>query len=225
MSTFSEETLARLRSLADRRKYQDNEILFLEGDRSDHVVLVDSGVVKVTSVDIDGSTSLLALRGAGELIGDYGCIDGSTRGGTVTCVSPVVAWRIPGKRFTSTLRSDAELCYAVLRETVARARESDGKVGELSVLSAHARVARELARLATQHGHRIGDGGFVLRLKQNDLASAAGVARETVSRALGELRRIGVVHTGRGRVTVLDLAVLIRQGGGAWAPRGRSPRT
>jgi CRP-like cAMP-binding protein len=49
----------------------------------------------------------------------------------------------------------------------------------------------------------------VLPLSQEDLAAWVGASREATSRALGHLRKEGLVTTGRQRITLLDPAVLV----------------
>ena len=55
-------------------------------------------------------------------------------------------------------------------------------------------------------------GGIEIRLplSQEELASWVGASREAVSKAFQLLRTLGIVETGRRRVTVLDLDALGR---------------
>jgi CRP-like cAMP-binding protein len=50
----------------------------------------------------------------------------------------------------------------------------------------------------------------VVQLTHDDLARIAGTSRQTVSETVGELAAAGVVHAGRGRLRVDDLAALRR---------------
>jgi len=61
---------------------------------------------------------------------------------------------------------------------------------------APARVRHVVADLARAAGHE-------LRIKQSDVALAAGCTRETASRELARLERAGVVEQHRGRIIVL----------------------
>jgi CRP/FNR family cyclic AMP-dependent transcriptional regulator len=53
-----------------------------------------------------------------------------------------------------------------------------------------------------------------LSLTQDELASWTGATRETVSRALRLMRRLGWVATEHGSITVLDVAAMRERCGG-----------
>ena len=52
---------------------------------------------------------------------------------------------------------------------------------------------------------------IALPLSQEELAAWAGASREAVSKALQLLRSLGIVETGRRRITVLDIDALRRR--------------
>jgi CRP/FNR family transcriptional regulator, cyclic AMP receptor protein len=67
-----------------------------------------------------------------------------------------------------------------------RLRDTNGALAATSFLSLKGRVARALLILAAAFGQDVGGGRILVRqkLKQNDLAAMAGIARENVSRIL-----------------------------------------
>jgi CRP/FNR family transcriptional regulator len=70
---------------------------------------------------------------------------------------------------------------------------------------AFARVAKLVFHLGANHGElRDGRIRLPIRLTHQDLASMAGVNRQTVTRILGELRRQGVLALARGGIAILD---------------------
>lgn len=209
--------MAKLCHDAERQDRSRGAVLMLEGSASDHVLVIGHGVVKITAATADGDIKLLAFRGRGQLVGDFGCIDGAPRSGTVVALVTVVVWRIPAKRFETLLRGDPALCFSVLKLTVARVRESDAKLGEFGGLSAADRVVRLLGRLAlncfdAESGTGgIAGGGVSVPVDQSELAASAGVSRETVSRTITSLAAAGIAHTRRGRVVVTDLPALLNE--------------
>ena len=65
--------------------------------------------------------------------------------------------------------------------------------------SVKARIAQRLLELSTRSEHP-----GVVELTQSDLAQFIDASREWTSKALGELRREGVIETARGRLIILD---------------------
>jgi CRP-like cAMP-binding protein len=66
-------------------------------------------------------------------------------------------------------------------------------------------VAKRLLELSVDHGTRVGAGTLIeFALTQDELASWTGATRETVSRALRLMRRLGWIATDHRSITVLD---------------------
>ena len=208
---LSDAQAARVRAGGRHFDFRPGHVLTLEGARPDKVFLLTRGVVKVASVSVSGASKLLAIRGRGQLVGEFGCIDGGPRSGTAAAVTKGSAWEIPGDLFLRALHSDAELCFAVLKITVGRVRESDEKIGELGTYSAADRVIRLLARLAVSCADGVVGGALTIPVDQSELAGCAGVVRETVSRTVTMLARDGIAHGGRGRIVIDDLPALIHK--------------
>src|SRR4051812_1241429 len=58
-------------------------VLFRKGETSDSVYVVVSGLLAVVMNDPDGSERILDRLGAGEVVGEMGCITGQPRTATV----------------------------------------------------------------------------------------------------------------------------------------------
>lgn len=196
-----------------RREIRSPGVLMQEGWPSDHVLLIEQGLVKITSTTQDGTSKVLALRGANDLVGDFGCVDDTPRSGTVAAMTPITAWKVSAKRFQSLLRSDSALCYSVLRLTVARVRESDGKLGAFGEVSAPDRVIQHLAALACSLAHGAGDKRVRVPVDHIELGASAGVSRATVSRTLRRLVLAGIVQNYRGSIEVIDFPALMDKAG------------
>src|SRR5262245_21174615 len=62
-------------ALGRPRRYPPGRVLFGQGDRSNHVVLITSGTVKVFCTTEDGREPLLGVRHEGDLVGELAAID------------------------------------------------------------------------------------------------------------------------------------------------------
>ena len=58
------------------RRHRRGAFLMLEGDRSDHVLIVRDGRLKIVRTSTDGRDVLVALRGPGELVGELSALAG-----------------------------------------------------------------------------------------------------------------------------------------------------
>jgi CRP/FNR family transcriptional regulator, cyclic AMP receptor protein len=207
---LSPEHLYALRLAGRPKHYSPGETLFIEGDKPEFVVLLDKGVVKITTIAGNGYTSVLALRGAGELIGEFGCLDNQPRVASVTALNAVTAILIPSQRFLGLLKKHPDFGFSLLLITIARVNESDRRRLEYGAYLAIDRVGRVLLDLAQRHGEPLQGTptSVYVPALQRDLASAAGASRETVVRTLRSLAERGVISTRRGGIVVKDLRLL-----------------
>ncbi|MFF4697532.1 Crp/Fnr family transcriptional regulator [Streptomyces chattanoogensis] len=209
---FSSDEVRLIRDRGRTRIWKQGVVLFLEGDPPDSVVLIEEGLVKITADADNGYTSLLAIRGPGELIGEMACLDGRARSATVTAMQTVRGTAVTSDRFLALLEEHGSLALSVIRSITARLRDSDGLRADQGALPAGVRVARVLLDLALRHGSEAPGrpGGRALSVNQQELAGAAGTSRESVVRTLRRLQDHGLVTTSRGRTLVLDLRSLAR---------------
>ncbi|GAA4853274.1 cAMP-activated global transcriptional regulator CRP [Kitasatospora terrestris] len=197
-----------------------------QGEAAERVILLDRGLVKVTTESATGYTSLLALRGAGELLGELSCVDGGPRSATASAMGAVSGVSVPARTFTGLLEVHPGLALAVLRCVALRLRESDIERGDLGALPVGTRTAVVLARLSRRYGETLGSPECAtarrLSITQHELAGAVGASRESVVRALSDLVGDGLIRVGRGRVVVSDPTVLAEWRSGAVGSGGGS---
>ncbi|WP_336081102.1 Crp/Fnr family transcriptional regulator [Nocardia sp. SSK8] len=212
LSRFSLEALL---DAGTRRQWSTGSALMNEGDRSDHVVIIHAGRVKVTSAAESGKQVLLAIRGPGDLLGEFSAIDGRARSATVTALSAVSATVVPGQAFRAMLRTDGRAAFAMLQVVIHRLREADVQRLEYGAHTVTERVSRLLLDYAARYGQADDDRVVItLPLTQDELAHAAGASREAVAKSLRLLRDRKAVRTGRRRIELLQLGLLAELAGG-----------
>jgi CRP/FNR family transcriptional regulator, cyclic AMP receptor protein len=205
---------AALLELGVVRHFARAAILFREGDETDHVVVVRSGRVKIGFTDRSGREVMLAVRGPGDVLGEFAAIDGKPRSAAGEALEPVEAVVIPAQQFRELLADRPRIALALLEEVVDRVRDADRKRVEFGAVDTEGRVARRLVELAERFGEPVRGGVHIaLRLTQDDLAGFTGRSREAVAKVLAAFRARGWVETGRQRVVVLDLDALRHRAG------------
>jgi CRP-like cAMP-binding protein len=192
--------------MGQRRLYRAGERLFDEGDESDHVILIRQGQVKISSFSPAGYEAVLAVRSAGEIVGESSALDGRPRSSRVVALDDVDGVVISGDRFRAFLRANPDVALELLSYVVARLREADRRRVEFGAYDVAGRVARLLLDLADRFGSPGPNGNgttITVALSQYDLAGATGSSREAVARALRRLRENGGIVIQRRRITVL----------------------
>ncbi len=211
------DTRARVRfaELGRIKRHRTGDVLFLEGDRSTNVLAIRHGNVKVTTTTADGHELVLAIRGPSELVGELAALDDREhrRSATVIALNAVAVQLVPNDEFVGFLEQHPRALLALTRTVIGRLHDADRRRAEFGAYDTLGRVARVLTELArSQHPTAAGDVRLDPPLTQHELAGLVGASRESVVRALAELRRRGVIETGRRSLVVRDLPSLQRFG-------------
>lgn len=115
----------RLRELAVPRQYEADSTLFREGDRSDHVLIVTRGRVKVATLRPGTGEVVLAERGPGDLLGELSAIDGKPRSADAVALDEVSALALLKEDFDAFLSEHAGAAVALLEALAYRLRAAD----------------------------------------------------------------------------------------------------
>jgi len=213
-NTLTDEERSELRRVGHRRRIKAGSPIFIEGTRSDNVVIVVSGRVKVFTTSAEGTETILAIRGAGALLGELAAIDDAPRSASVLALEPVEVLVVGVVDFTAFLRSRPRLMWMLVQMLTSRLRDSDRKRVEFAVHDTLGRVAHRLIELAERHGEPTPEGiRITVPITQDELASWVGASREATAKALRLLRDRGCLQTQRRTITVLDLPELRRRAG------------
>jgi CRP/FNR family transcriptional regulator, cyclic AMP receptor protein len=197
-----------------RRRWKRGEVLIHESDRSDWVLLLESGRVKASSHTAGGAEVVLAVRGPGALIGELSAVTRSPRSATVQALEPVSGLMLPLADFEIFLNEHGRVAFQLMRLIAERLRDADRKRIEFGASDTTGRVAARLIELSERFGAPAAEADhprairIALPLSQDELAGWIGASREAVSKALGVLRGAGWIRTSRLQVVVLDVDAL-----------------
>src|SRR5262245_19737824 len=185
------------RLLANSRKVslRPGECLFEKGDKGDGCYWLEAGILKISIASPRGEKRILAVMGPGAIVGELAMIDGLPRSATVEAVKDCRLTFISRASFVDALHKYPEIYGYLVNILVTRLRQADDETGAASFLTVKARVARAFLQIAEHLGEPSGPDTITIQtnIRQNDLAAMAGVARESVSRTLGEWRRHQII--------------------------------
>jgi CRP-like cAMP-binding protein len=208
------EVQAELSGLGVVRRHRRGAFLIVEGDRSDHVLVIRAGRLKIVRTSTDGRDVLVAVRGPGELVGELNALAGSDdapRAASVVALDDVTVQAIPSADFLRFVERNPRVSFGLLRQLAARLREATTRHADAAGYDVLHRVARALLDEADRDG-RVVDGGTAVGagLSQDDLAGLVAASPKSVGRSLAVLRTRGLVSTGRRSIVISDLDGLRR---------------
>lgn len=202
-----EEEVQHLLSVARRRTFGRNEVVFHQGDPADSMHLIRRGRFGVRIRTRVGDVATIAILGAGDAFGELALIgDELDRSASVVSLEPSETVSIARDALERLRHEQPQVNDLLVKLLAARIRRTNELLAEALYVPADKRVVhrlRELAELYTRDG-----GDSVIPLTQEEIASLAGTSRATVNRVLRAAQRAGALELTRGKTTVLDPALL-----------------
>lgn len=198
-------------STARRRRYGRREILFHEGDPGDTLHLIDSGRVAVRITTPLGDVATLAVLGPGDVMGELALVGGGgRRSATAMALEKTETLALHRDEFEELRGKHPSVQALLVAALAAQVDRLSGLLVEALYVPADKRVTRRLVDLSEVYAEGSSDG-VEIAVTQEDLASLAGTSRATANRVVGELEQAGALAVSRGRITVVDPAVLARR--------------
>jgi CRP/FNR family transcriptional regulator, cyclic AMP receptor protein len=129
------------------KRYHPGDVLFRQGDPSDHVVLVRSGHAEVLR-EVGEDCILLGTAKEGEFLGEMGVLNERPRSATVRAASELEVELISRRGFLERVSGDAQLAHRLLVRMSARLRDVEDMLATLHTASAEARARAQGATAA-----------------------------------------------------------------------------
>ena len=161
---------------------------------------IHRGQVRLYQVGREQS-QLIEILGPNDWFGISAIAGASSQASRAVTVGPVILSEIPIDRFHALLQQYPKASSELIRQLSQRLRGAREESSRLIFDDCHTRLLKALIRFSRSAAASQGTAGVVLRITHLQLAQAIGVARETVSLTLKELRDQSVLKTGRNQVT------------------------
>ncbi|NLE68533.1 MAG: Crp/Fnr family transcriptional regulator [Lentisphaerae bacterium] len=214
-SSLSGQNLASVAALIRRREYPKGEILFAEGDRLDDLVIVNAGSVKAYTIAPDGREQILYVFSEGDFFGERNLFDGRTAPYTLQALEEVKTCAFSREDFRALIADHPDIALAVMEALQTRIARMENALRSIGVRSVDARVSALMLEFAEKYGKPVPEGVLIrLPLSREGMANYLGIARETVSRKLGQLEAEGVIRSISGKsLLILDREALRQSAG------------
>lgn len=204
---FASLTEEECRALVERsacRAVARGEVLFREGETSRGLHLIVEGTVRVYRASPDGQEQVLNTLGPGDSLGEVAVFDEGPYLASARAIETGRVLFLPFREVHALYRTHPQVAQAVVRELGSRVRKMAALVDQLALHDVPTRVAAAVLRHAEEAGVLGRGASFRLPRTQEELAAELGTTRESVARALRELREGGVIRQRAREFAVLD---------------------
>ena len=211
-SALDDDAAASLRATMVELRLSKGDVLFAEGEAGEKLFVIESGKIKLGHTASDGRESIIAVLGAGELIGELSLFDPGPRTATAVAVTNSKVLSMGHEALLPWLVGRPDLAVALLAALARRLRRTNEALADLVFSDVPGRVAKALLELGSKFGEDVPDGLLVNHeLTQEELAQLVGASRETVNKALADFSQRGWVRIEQRSVTLLDVDRLERR--------------
>lgn len=190
-ASLADSDLVLLDALAEHVTLAAGEPLFHQGDAARHVFNVTSGCVRISRLLADGRRQITGFLFAGDFIG---LSAEDERAFTVEAVRPATLCRFRRADYRALMDHRRELQTALLERAGNELSAAQAQIVTLGRKTAVERLASFLLHLAGRDPFGPQTTALVrLPMTRGDIADYLGLTLETVSRAMGRLKAMGLI--------------------------------
>jgi CRP-like cAMP-binding protein len=198
----SEREARKISELCAERRFREGTTVFGEGDPSDCLYILKSGVVKLISISPKGSEAILQILKPGQVFGEL-LLSRERRAFTALAAEDSVVTVISRQNLKELLSLFPMVALNFIQVLSRRLADVEKGLADSSHTWSYHRLARVLLRLSEQYGEEVPTGTMItLRLTHEDLANLIGTSRETVTTQLNRFSRMGLLNRRARRIIV-----------------------
>lgn len=195
------------------RRYEKRGVILKKGASDGDLLFLLAGQLHVVDYTLQGKEVVLHVIQSGDYFGELSVIDGAPRSASVVAAKDSVVAFLSKQHALNLFYNYPSVSERLLARFAQVIRQASGRQMLLSIPSAHARVYVMLSRMAVKATPQTeADGEQPVTLDnvptQQEIAGMVNTTRETVSRAMQNLIREGIIKKDKRKIVVLQPNVL-----------------
>lgn len=188
------------------------QVLFHEGDPSDGLYVLCTGLVRVSIVNTDGDVLTLAVPEHGAPLGEMTLVSPDPRSATVTALEDSSLLHLETGTMIALLAEEPALAAHLIQFLSQRLRESNETLQNFAFENLSQRLLQKLAELGLKHGtlnEEVLDLGR--KFSQSALAEMLGVTREAINKQLKLLQDQSKITMRKGIIQIASPADIVKK--------------
>jgi CRP/FNR family transcriptional regulator len=209
-SSLQKEELIKLSSLIEHLSFRKGEILFEEGSHPASLYILNAGGVKAYRYTPEGREQIFHVFSEGDFFGEQFLLGNRRAAYSVEALEPVKICTLSKENFQQVLLKFPEIAIRIIEEIEERLSRLEDVMQGMGVRSLDSRISSLLLAFSDQYGSDTSEGSLIrLPLSREGIANYLGIARETVSRKLGQLENDQIIRSvGKRNILILDRTAL-----------------
>jgi CRP/FNR family transcriptional regulator len=174
--------------------YPAGAILFVEQQRSRGIYVLCDGLAKLSLNSKEGKTLILDIAQAGDVLGLFSAFSGTPYEVTAETLRPSQVAFVPSHDFRKFLAKHPTVLRRVTNHVGSQYETACEQLRRVGLgASVFEKVAQFLLAWSAQQGVSADGIPFTLSLSHEEIGEYVGITRESVTRALSELRHHGLI--------------------------------
>jgi CRP-like cAMP-binding protein len=188
--------------------FSSGEVICDEKALANFIYYINRGQVRLYSDGSNHSRRLLGIMGTGQWFGAEALAGVTNYQKHAIAIGSVVITEVRVEQLLLLLEQQPQQLIELNRQLARRLLIASEVAGELVFEDCNQRLISTLLRFSRSAASTPHEDGVTLRITHDQLAQAIGVARETVSLALTQLRQQNLLRTGRNQLVFNPDALL-----------------
>lgn len=185
--------------------FNKEDVIYHEGDHSNYIYLINKGAVKCYRIDEQGKELVTALYKEDDLFGYTSFTQNTPHKETATAIANTKLLGVSIIEFNNILNKN----HKVVLELIELLTDDLSVVKEQLLQMAYGTVNKKTAATILKFAEKINrKPEDPIKISRNDLASVAGIATETLIRALTEFKKQGIIKAEGRNIKVVDIEKL-----------------
>jgi CRP-like cAMP-binding protein len=209
VSLFAQMNDAELDALASEllpQTFHKNQVLFQQGSTTNTLYIVKTGKVQIKAFGRNHEVTFTSIYGPDQYFGEFSLLDGLPRSAEAIALTYSELLTLTRPAFFRFLEHHPTFALKLLVTVSRRMRFAEAAVDHPVPVAPEEKIARILLEMAERYGAARVDQSIRLglRMSADDLASLAGVTRDTANAILANLKASGLVSLERSHIVAVD---------------------
>ena len=186
-------------------RYSKDQVIYNEGDHTNYIYLINKGAVKCHQIQEQGKELVTALYKEDDLFGYTSFTQNIPHKETVTAIDDTELTGVSVIEFNQILNNNHKLTIELMQLLSDNLIEIKKQLLEKAYASVNKKTATTILKFAEKINRKPDDP---IKISRSDLASVAGIATETLIRALTEFKKLGIIKSEGRNIKVVDIEKL-----------------
>ncbi|MFC4633131.1 response regulator [Dokdonia ponticola] len=182
--------------------YKKGQVIYKEGDNSNHIYLILSGIVKTHKMDENGKELITALFKPDDFLGFTSFIDNIPYQESATVIQEAKLASVVKNDLKDILEKSQKVSLELMELLTDNLSDIKSQLLQMAYSSVRKKTAQTILQFVAVFDKKPEEG---IRISRNDLASVAGIATESLIRTLSEFKKNGFIEIEGRNIKILDI--------------------